>query len=578
LELGEDRVVTATFAESGNEDPCEGVSCSGHGSCEDGTCNCDVGYAGDDCSDCADGYAPVGSLCLIEDSSGMWIGVPTPDWGQTIGNPLTFPKKSRPVEWDSDQEVAGYFFIDPTHPNAGSYTYGTPEHPRATMLSGTTWDPGTYIELGGGSFTGGQLIWTCNGTADNPVWIVGTDSLHRGSINYEFILKGSYIFIDGIAFNREGKGLGLRSHNLSQLHHVCIRNCEFIGTNTPVATSKSAIEIYGSSTHLFHDFVIYNNIIHDFGDYLPTAAENDYHGVKPSSYVDDVWIVENSIYHMGGDSVQVGEAQQDLAAYPNNIYIAGNDFYENHEDCIDIKKSNHVIVSQNNMHSLPEIGAIVVTHDAPTNVWVLFNECHDATVGIAFAGGNDQYAVGNVLYNINHYGSFNGDDAFQHGAGIHMRDGRGAAVGNTIYGCDFGIQLGSGGPWTVTNNIVSDLAETGGHHLIMSSAVSASNVVFDYNLIDTPSRIMWEDQITRTLISLQSTHSQGVNCHEADPGYVDAPDDLSLSAGSEAIDKGSLDAVYQLFSNTYGINIAVDFVGIARPLGSGWDMGAYEVQ
>jgi pectate lyase len=71
LELSEDRVVTATFAESGNEDPCEGVSCSGHGSCEDGTCNCDVGYAGDDCSDCADGYVPSGDDCTAESGSNL---------------------------------------------------------------------------------------------------------------------------------------------------------------------------------------------------------------------------------------------------------------------------------------------------------------------------------------------------------------------------------------------------------------------------------------------------------------------------------------------------------------------------
>lgn len=69
LDLSEDRVVTATFAESGSEDPCEGVSCSGHGRCEDGTCNCDGGFTGDDCSDCADGYVPSGDECILDTSS-----------------------------------------------------------------------------------------------------------------------------------------------------------------------------------------------------------------------------------------------------------------------------------------------------------------------------------------------------------------------------------------------------------------------------------------------------------------------------------------------------------------------------
>jgi len=41
-------------------DPCDGVDCSGHGTCQtvdsEPSCSCDVGYTGEACADCADGH------------------------------------------------------------------------------------------------------------------------------------------------------------------------------------------------------------------------------------------------------------------------------------------------------------------------------------------------------------------------------------------------------------------------------------------------------------------------------------------------------------------------------------------
>lgn len=78
LELTEDREVTASFAIQENEDPCMGVSCSDHGSCDAGTCICEAGYAGTDCSDCEDGYILSGDDCVLDTSS-----VPLEGYGTT---------------------------------------------------------------------------------------------------------------------------------------------------------------------------------------------------------------------------------------------------------------------------------------------------------------------------------------------------------------------------------------------------------------------------------------------------------------------------------------------------------------
>ena len=47
-------------------DPCDQVFCGGHGICqpETGSCACDTGYAGSDCSSCAGGFMPNGDGCV----------------------------------------------------------------------------------------------------------------------------------------------------------------------------------------------------------------------------------------------------------------------------------------------------------------------------------------------------------------------------------------------------------------------------------------------------------------------------------------------------------------------------------
>ena len=40
-------LLTSCFFKS---DPCEGITCNGNGECEDGTCTCEAGWAGEDCS------------------------------------------------------------------------------------------------------------------------------------------------------------------------------------------------------------------------------------------------------------------------------------------------------------------------------------------------------------------------------------------------------------------------------------------------------------------------------------------------------------------------------------------------
>lgn len=50
---------------------------------------------------------------------------------------------------------------------------------------------------------------------------------------------------------------------------------------------------------------------------------------------------------MGGDSVQVGEAQGHYDKWPRYTYIFDNDFHTNGENAVDVKKANFTIVANN---------------------------------------------------------------------------------------------------------------------------------------------------------------------------------------------------------------------------------------
>lgn len=514
---------------------------------------------------------------------GTIIGVPDPLW--TNIDPLTIVTPSQPGGWPAN-EVSNYYYIDNTHGSAVDVgnTFGYPNRPRLTIP--TTLSAGAYVEIAGGPYTANQLIITANGTVDNPVWIIG-DTGNRPIIRKETILKGQYIFLEGIKYDTNEKGLSLRSHNGSTLNHVCVRDCEFAGPGTSLGTNfASCIAIYGpSSSNRFTDIVIYNNLIHDFGD-DDSLTENDYHGVEIPTNADRVWVLGNTIYNMGGDSVQVGIATTATANYVRKVFVADNDCYGNFENAIDIKKAYDVVISSNLLHDCP---CTCVVHNDPNGVWIINNRLYTTALAISNTSALNCNIIGNIIHDVTHIADpWEPDNyyASADGSCINIRgNSTGIMSNNTFVAYDLGIQLASGTGYTVTNNYFNGSQNALGHDLsVVSTAIFNASTIDNNTHVDVyGSKKFLINGTEYTLAALQAAFPTQAQNSLMDTTskltLVGAPADLyKLAADATSVDAGaSIDAMQAEYLATFGTSLNREIFNNARNQGAAPDVGAHEV-
>jgi hypothetical protein len=497
-------------------------------------------------------------------------GIPAPSFGIEEQAPPW------PSSWPS-AEVVNYYYIDSTHINAtnSNNPYGYPDKPRATIPE-ITYAAGAYVEIHGGPYNGGgQIIFTGHGTLENPIWIRGQSHADRGEINGEMIVKGSYIIIENLTFSTDNATIGIRPHNGSTANYISVRNNEMYGSGTDVGFT-SAIGISGTVGNRNHDIVIYNNQIYDRGDYRPTAVENDYHGVSPNRNVDRVWILNNEIYHMGGDSVQVGVASIPDIERPSYVYLADNNFYSNFENALDIKEANHVFAINNDFHDFAD--AAVVIHNMGDYIWIINNHVYTTPVGIVTSGSTNTWFIGNVIWNIHtrDLSTWNPESGYSDGTAIHFRAAAGGAINNTIYNYDNGIQLTTAGPYASANNILFGRHQVTGYDLRIANSDVRNITNSDYNIYEDPN-IDFATGSASSIADIQNNFSQELSSFVANPMVVNTTtSDYRLQLGSPAIDTGGDIDIYQSFFNQYGLDISVDGDSISRPVGGAWDIGAYE--
>jgi hypothetical protein len=528
------------------------------------------------------------------------IGIPDPGiWGST--HPLDSSAPSQPGSWTSDQ--AGYYYVDSTNPNSSDAGRGNLSVPRRTPPS-TIPEAGlqpVLIVLAGGPYDNTYTLSNIRGTAANPVWIRGISNIAKTefapSSNKRAISISdcSYLYFENIYLNGANCTSNSGFNVFENSDHIVLRNSDIKNFFAP--TTADAVYVGMSSgwtsgeVNNYHVFYNLNFSLIGMHNWPPTVPEGEGEriAIKLEYGVDHIWILNSSFEDIGEDGVHILNYHNQYArgsngGKPQYIYIGNNTFYRCGEQGIDVKESDDVVISQNTIHYVrvpQEMGwgwglsggeAIQLNDEgydyaggdqSAGNSWVLFNKIYDVTTGVSSMSGRPSYIIGNLIYgmvdaNVGSYGIIvDKPDYSVPTAVAHV-------VNNTIVNpIDYGIRMNSAYDCYSANNIIYELVSTTTWHERTNNIGHTK---------DVRNELYYDTTAVRTL---------GFSCVDCksgfDPLFVNLPaENYSLSVNSPAKDAGAVSSAYDIFYSLYSIDIKKDILGITRPQGAGWDIGAYE--
>lgn len=558
-------------------------------------------------------YSPPIGIPNPSDQFGWEIDRATPDW---------------PAEWKAGtpSAVPNFYYVDKTAANATNTAnpYGHPGLPRKGIPEGQL-SPGAYIYVHAGTYTSSdtsRFDWYGIGTTTNPIWITG-NAANRPVIQTQVQIgeNGSTSFLVFENFEISGSTSAalrvvpdLSAGNGRNLDHILIRNIKRVGTVSNSDANGITIGISQSNDTLvdsrFSDIVVYNCLIYDVG------ATQDDHGIEVGYHTNRVWILDNDIHHVGGDSVQGSHystygPKYGAAGDPDRVteflYIGRNLMYGNGENGIDIKTVMNFVCSQNTIYGpfAREQGYAIVAHTGfntsyhPRNGAILFNNIYHCSGGVytGFSSGVDNMdIIGNKFWDIKagyaaQSDTYNGA-CIQIGGTTSGGNSVFRIVDNSMHDFDRGIFIGpkDGDVFRIHGNVFSGRTANASWHefeLLDSVALSAqAGVRMDYNLYTGTPSFRWRSAADglkgRTLDYMKlSAVQEAKGLLTVKKIFADAANgDLHHAEGSDGIDvsvEGPVgDSAYAAHLARFGVPIKVDFDKRVRPVDNLWDIGAFE--
>lgn len=554
---------------------------------------------------------------LLTISAKAWtppIGIPAPNWGPTIGNPIETAAPKPPANWTSN--IPNIYYVQAGGTNQNEGFPGNPRESIPPIL------PAGSVVFVNGTYTTDHSIYYIRhaGTATAPCWILSYDPTKPAIATKGWSLVAtSYLIIDNINWDWSQSSSGGCIELAGGVDHVCFRNGSTKGkgisdpldpnfTDATYAHNGTTFVVQSSGSLTVdpsEQLVIANMKITKAGNWMYDGAQNDpdAHGISVGFPTKDMWFVDNEFSYLSGDAIQVGSGSIDSTPDENvsqRMYIGRNIAHHIAQSAFWSKRSVDCIMSQNTAYTMrrdcpssPNSGGFGGQY-GPKNLWIIYNTVYNCQGGIAIAGGADApatntdiYIIGNVFYDIHD----------KQGA---IDDWR----GNSNSGGGVAILLRGGLDHYIVNNMIDNydagiLSPIIGHNRYVegniftnrNGAVEGMDVNFDggdagglntfkSNIIQEVSGgcyIKTGDKTYTTVAALNGAKGPG-NSNGA-PTYVNASlGNYALAEGSNGVDGFGTTAnkVYDLFQSKYGRSIKVDRSGGARPFNSAWDIGAYE--